>query len=163
MTPIRHMKEGMLMQQNIRHTLVALTLSLACLSVSARNVIIRNELSNKWLIVQQLYQVGVTAKVDNIKDAAGNIKIPPKSKQSWAIPLPALDNYLYGVKILVADNPDDLSTATPICKSITDKSSAVWTPLDLQYVCDEDETLAEQPNYDPESEPFSVMVTSKSQ
>lgn len=124
-------------------------------AAQARDVIITNQLKGHWLVVQQLYMFGISSTM-----SSNSIVIAPNSKQSWVIRIPALDNYFYGVKIYATDTPDDLSNAILICKSQTDKSSASWFPYDLaHYDCDEDVAVSEHPDFDPENEPYTVMVT----
>jgi len=143
----------------MRNALIKLgiiALALVSSATFARNVIITNKLSDQYVVVQELYSAGIASEM-----SAPQLVIAPMSSNSWYIRIPALDNYLYSVKIFTTSDPDNLLNMNSICKAYTEKSTATWLSFyPNQINCDEDEAYLASPDFDPENEAFTVVITS---
>lgn len=133
-------------------------------AVSARDVMVSNQLAGSrqsplYVVVKEILLDGVSS--DKV---ASQSVIAVGAHEHWVIRLPALDDYAYVLKISVTDNPDDPDSARFICKAFAQKFGADWFSFYPQeYNCDEDMSIVDDPSYDPENEPLSVVVKRVSQ
>lgn len=123
--------------------------------VLAREVIITNKLSKSHLVIQELYSNGIKSEIKE-----SQIILGPSESKHWIVRIPAREDYLYTVKVFVASDPGDFSKLRAVCKCFAFKYDSQWVSLYPNSIsCHNDNAFFNSSNYDPENEPFSVVVT----
>lgn len=133
-------------------TIALLVLSQAAFS---REVIITNKLSKSHLVVKELYSAGINSDM-----MESEIVLGPSESKRWVVRLPAESDYLYTVKIFVAADATDLGKLRPVCKCFAMKYDSQWVSFYPSSIsCHNDNAFFNSSSFDPDNEPFSVVVT----